>query len=90
MVRCPVGEAAVVVLWLSQWNREGPSARSRHDQQVTLAGFVPEDAFAVDPGGVIAQIQEQESMVSEGINEGFHVNPCLAKNASRVPTARSR
>ena len=34
--RCPVGEAAVVVLWLSQWNREGPTAR-----------FVPEHAFAV-------------------------------------------
>ena len=49
MVRWPVGEAAVVVLWLSQWNRDGPRARSRHEQQVGLAGFVPEDAFAVDP-----------------------------------------
>jgi hypothetical protein len=29
MVRWPVGEAAVVVLWLSQWNSEGPRARSR-------------------------------------------------------------
>ena len=27
--RWPVGEAAVVVLWLSQWNRQGPRARSR-------------------------------------------------------------
>ena len=29
MYRCRVGEAAVVVLWLSQWNREGPRARVR-------------------------------------------------------------
>jgi hypothetical protein len=29
MVRWPMGEAAVVVLWLSQWNRAGPRARSR-------------------------------------------------------------
>jgi hypothetical protein len=42
---------------------------------------VPEDAFAVNPGGVVAQIQEQESMVSEGIDKRFHVNPCLTKNA---------
>jgi len=26
-----------------------------HSQQVGVAGFVPEHAFAVDPGGVIAQ-----------------------------------
>ena len=58
MVRCPVGEAAVVVLWLSQWNRDGPRARSRHEQQVGVAGFVPEDTFAVDPGGVVAQDAE--------------------------------
>jgi hypothetical protein len=45
----------VVVLWLSQWNRDGPRARSRHEQQVGLAGFVPEHAFTVDPGGVIAK-----------------------------------
>jgi hypothetical protein len=25
----PVGEEAVVVLWLSQWNRAGPRARRR-------------------------------------------------------------
>lgn len=64
MVRWPVGEAAVVVLWLSQWTMEGPRARSRvrvegdvgfalvegHEHQVGLAGFVPEGAFAVDPG----------------------------------------
>jgi hypothetical protein len=55
MYLCPVGEAAVVVLWLSQWNSDGPRARSRHEQQVGLAGFVPEDAFAVDPGGVVAK-----------------------------------
>jgi hypothetical protein len=29
MYRWPVGEAAVVVLWHSQWNRDGPRARSR-------------------------------------------------------------
>jgi len=29
MVRWPVGEEAVVVLWLSQWNRDGPRVRSR-------------------------------------------------------------
>jgi hypothetical protein len=51
MVRWPVGEAALVVLWLSQWNREAPRARSCHEQQVALAGCVPEDVFAVDPGG---------------------------------------
>jgi hypothetical protein len=53
-----MAETAVVVLWLSQWNREGPRARSRHEQQVALAGFVPEHAFAVDPGGVVAQDPE--------------------------------
>jgi hypothetical protein len=59
MVRWPVGEAAVVVLWLFQWNRNGPRARSRHEQQVGLAGFVPEDAFAVDPGSVVSQDPER-------------------------------
>ena len=29
VVRCPVAEDEVVVLWLSQWKREGPRARSR-------------------------------------------------------------
>ncbi len=29
MYRWPVGEAVVVVLWLSQWNSDGPRARSR-------------------------------------------------------------
>ena len=53
MVRCPVGEAAVVVLWLSRWNKERPRARSRRNRQVALPGFVPDDAFAVDPGGVV-------------------------------------
>jgi hypothetical protein len=28
-VRWPEGEEAVVVLWLSQWNSDGPRARSR-------------------------------------------------------------
>jgi hypothetical protein len=26
-----------------------------HEQQVGLAGFVPEDAFSVDPGGVVVE-----------------------------------
>lgn len=77
MVRWPVGEAAVVVLWLSQWTMEGPRARSRvrvegdvgfalvegHEHQVGLAGFVPEGAFAVDPGGVIAQDPEDARLL---------------------------
>jgi hypothetical protein len=29
MYRWLVGEAALVVLWFSQWNSEGPRARSR-------------------------------------------------------------
>ena len=29
MVHWPVGEDAVVALWLSQWNSDGPRARSR-------------------------------------------------------------
>jgi hypothetical protein len=40
----------VVVLWLSRWNREGPRARSRHEQQVGLAWFVPEDALLLGAG----------------------------------------
>jgi hypothetical protein len=54
-----VGEAAVVVLWLSLWNREGPRARFRHEEQVGLEGFVPEDAFVVDPGGVVVEDAER-------------------------------
>jgi hypothetical protein len=34
---------------------EGFALVEGDEQQIALAGFVPEDAFAVDPGGVIAQ-----------------------------------
>ena len=37
---------------------EGFAFVEGHEQQVGVAGFVPEDAFAVDPGGVIAQDPE--------------------------------
>jgi hypothetical protein len=58
-MRCPVGEATVVVLWLFQWNREGARARSRKRVEgEERAVFAPEHALAVDPGGVIAQDPE--------------------------------
>jgi hypothetical protein len=63
MVRWPVGEAAVVVLWLSRWNSDGPRARSCHEQQIGPAGFVPEHAFAVDPGRMVAK---------DAVAEGFY------------------
>ncbi len=34
---------------------EGFALVEGHEQQIALAGFVPEHAFAVDPGGVVAQ-----------------------------------
>jgi hypothetical protein len=34
---------------------EGFALVEGHEQQVGLAGFVPEDAFAVDPGDVVTQ-----------------------------------
>jgi hypothetical protein len=58
---------AVVMLWLSMWNRCCPRARSRQrvegeksgfdllegdDQQIALAELVPQHAQALDPGGV--------------------------------------
>ena len=49
----------MVVLWLSQGNSEGPRARSRvRVEGEKGAGFVPEHAFAVNPGGVVAQDPE--------------------------------
>ena len=70
MVRWPVEEAKVVVLWLSQWNRAGAEGQvavasgggeegfafaQGDEQQVGGAGLVPEHAFAVVPGGVGAE-----------------------------------
>ena len=50
--RCPVAEDAVVVLWLSQWNRHGPRARSRVRVVGGRSGLVPEHSLAVAAGGV--------------------------------------
>ena len=73
MVRCPVAEAAVVVLWLSKWNREGAGGQvavaggggeegfalaQGDEQQIGGAALVPEHAFAVDPGGVCGEDAE--------------------------------
>jgi hypothetical protein len=69
-VRWPVGKEAVVVVWLSQWKQggaegqlavaggggeEGFAFTQGDEQQVGGAGLVPEDAFAVDPGGFGAE-----------------------------------
>jgi len=37
---------------------EGFDLVEGHKQQVGLEGFVPEDAFAVDPGGIVAEDPE--------------------------------
>jgi len=47
-----VAEDAVVVLWLSQWNRHGPRARSRVRVVGGRSGLVPEHSLAVAAGGV--------------------------------------
>ena len=47
----PEGQVAVA----GGGGEEGFALGEGHEQQLGLAGFVPEDAFAVDPGGVVAQ-----------------------------------
>jgi hypothetical protein len=45
---------------------EGFALVEGDEQQVGLAGFVPEDAFAVDPGGVALQAAENARLLSSG------------------------
>jgi hypothetical protein len=47
MVRCPVGETAGV----GGGGEEGFALVEGDEQQIALAGFVPDHAFAVDPEG---------------------------------------
>jgi hypothetical protein len=90
MVRWPVGKEAVVVVWLSQWKQggaegqlavaggggeEGFAFTQGDEQQVGGAGLVPEDAFAVDPGGFGA-----EHSIAAGFCEavgGFDFGACV-------------
>ncbi len=45
---------------------EGFALVEGHEQQVALAGFVPEDALAVDPGGVALEAAENARPLSSG------------------------
>jgi hypothetical protein len=45
---------------------EGFALVEGHEQQVALSEFVPEDAFAVDPGSVALEAAENARLLSSG------------------------
>ena len=75
------GRAEAEVAGAGGGGEEGFALVEGHEQQAGLAGFVPEDAFAVDPGGVIAQDPEAARLLRSSTPLRFRRGWCARERA---------